>query len=336
MGVKRTRKDTAEKDGNPGQTEGQEGIQEFDDKEKTERSAAEAEDGGNDKPQDEVKENKVKGNKRTKKDAGDAKSNEPKDKKSGKENKKTSENETKETKAKPASKSKPKQEDKPEPKNQIQAEFPPECLNDEENQTKKLTRGLVGEEKIIFEYMLLKNRPFNALNVHDNLAGSIKKPLIIKILDKLTDSNKLQAKDFSKNKIYLVNQSLLPIGDEDEVRRLDEEIKTASEESEALKKTLKTLQIEAKEAENFLSLEEILSTLSEKAKALSSVTQEIELLKQAGSISVKEKTEIENSLKSIQSNEKKRIKIFNDFISSLSDILEEPKLKVKQLIGLED
>ena len=91
MGVKRTRKDTAEKDGNPGQTEGQEGIQEFDDKEKTERSAAEAEDGGNDKPQDEVKENKVKGNKRTKKDAGDAKSNEPKDKKSGKENKKTSE-----------------------------------------------------------------------------------------------------------------------------------------------------------------------------------------------------------------------------------------------------
>lgn len=336
MGVKRTRKDTAEKNGNPGQSEGKDEIEEADGIEETEKSAADLEGGGNDKLQDEVKENKGKGNKRTKKDAADVKSSEQKDKKSGKENKKATETESKEPKSKPQNKSKPKQEDKPETKDQNQCDDPTENLPDEDNQTRKLTRGLIGEEKIIFEYMLLKNRPFNALNVHDNLAGSIKKPLVIKVLDKLTDSNKLQAKDFSKNKIYLVNQTLLPIGDEDEIRRLDEEIKTASEESEALKKSLKTLQIEAKEAENFLSLEEILTTLTEKTEALSSVLQEIELLKQAGSISVKEKTEIENSLKSVQSNEKKRMKIFNDFISSLSDILEEPKQKVKQLIGLED
>ena len=49
-----------------------------------------------------------------------------------------------------------------------------------------------------------QNRPYNALNVYDNLHGKIKKQAIEAILNELTEEGSLTAKEFGKNKLYFL------------------------------------------------------------------------------------------------------------------------------------
>ena len=57
--------------------------------------------------------------------------------------------------------------------------------------------------------MTKQNRPYNALNVFDNLHGKIKKAILENILNDLTDEFKLTCKEFGKNKVYFLNQDNL-------------------------------------------------------------------------------------------------------------------------------
>ena len=54
--------------------------------------------------------------------------------------------------------------------------------------------------------MQKQNRPYNILNVFDNLHGKIKKPVLDTVLNELADEGKLTAKDFAKNRVFYLNQ----------------------------------------------------------------------------------------------------------------------------------
>ena len=51
-----------------------------------------------------------------------------------------------------------------------------------------------------------QNRPYNLLNIFDNLHGKIKKPILENALDELISENVLVAKDFGKIRIYMLKQ----------------------------------------------------------------------------------------------------------------------------------
>lgn len=51
-----------------------------------------------------------------------------------------------------------------------------------------------------------QNRPYNLLNIFDNLHGKIKKPILENALDELIGQNVLVGKDFGKNRIYMLRQ----------------------------------------------------------------------------------------------------------------------------------
>lgn len=58
--------------------------------------------------------------------------------------------------------------------------------------------------------MKKQNRPYNALNVHDNLRGTIKKAQVMRLMDELVEEKVLVMKEYGKQRVYLYNQALLP------------------------------------------------------------------------------------------------------------------------------
>jgi len=98
-------------------------------------------------------------------------------------------------------------------------------------------------EKII-AFMENQNRPYSIQNIFDNLQGKIKKPILQRLVDDLVLNNQLQAKDFGKSKIYLLNQSNFPEFDQEEANNLDTEINTYKETLNKLKDAKKSKQIE--------------------------------------------------------------------------------------------
>jgi hypothetical protein len=66
----------------------------------------------------------------------------------------------------------------------------------------------------VFDYMEKQNRPYNLLNVFDNLHGKIKKPSLENLLNELTEEGKLTCKEFGKNKVYFLNQGNLNVDKE--------------------------------------------------------------------------------------------------------------------------
>ena len=223
--------------------------------------------------------------------------------------------------------------EKPEKIEKLETKETEEETNETEEET---NHGLKGEEAIIFEYMLHQNRPYSALNIHDNLRGAVKKAQCQKVLDKLVENNKLQAKEFGKVKIYLINQQLIPEINETELEHLDIQIKELSEELEKAKIEIKDLQIQAKELDNSLSLEEIFKQTTEKNGLIQSLENEINQLKIQGCVSEDQRNEVENKLKIAAIEEKKRLKMYQGLLSGIAEMLDEPIKKVKELIGLED
>ena len=116
----------------------------------------------------------------------------------------------------------------------------------------------------VFDYMQKQNRPYNLLNVFDNLHGKYKKPVLETVLNELAEEGHLTAKDFSKNRVYYLNQDKIDVSKETveelgqeftELRgkemELAEEFKRLSEEHKKLisRKTITEIEVEVEEGE---------------------------------------------------------------------------------------
>lgn len=195
--------------------------------------------------------------------------------------------------------------------------------------------GLNGDEAVVFEYMLHQNRPYSLLNIFDNLRGSIKKPQMQKVLDKLVENGKFQSKEYGKIKIYLVNQQLIPEISQTELEELDHKIAELNEELEKARAEVKELQIQAKELENALSLEEIQKQLDNNKNNLKNLEDEIKVIQDAEYVSEDMRKDIEGKLKIVQIEEKKRAKVWTELIGGIAEMLDMPLKKVKEMIGVD-
>jgi len=135
----------------------------------------------------------------------------------------------------------------------------------------------------ITDYMTQQNRPYSALQVYENLHRAVKKPEVVRILDRLAEEGKLVAKSFKKNKIFLPNQSLYAEPSQDELDGMDADIKRMTDENKEAEAQLKQLErdIAALEQEPtdadadsaIAKLEAEIATKTEKLSKLSSETK---------------------------------------------------------------
>ena len=61
--------------------------------------------------------------------------------------------------------------------------------------------------------MTKQNRPYNAIQLFQNLHGEVGETEAVKVLTALTESGQLQEKAFGKQKVYWVNQNNLQVPD---------------------------------------------------------------------------------------------------------------------------
>ena len=85
-----------------------------------------------------------------------------------------------------------------------------------------------------------QNRPYNLLNVFDNLHAKIKKPALESALNELTEEKFLSCKEYGKNKVYFLNQDQLAAGKES-VEDLGHEYTTVRAEEMELQEQYKKL-----------------------------------------------------------------------------------------------
>lgn len=81
-----------------------------------------------------------------------------------------------------------------------------------------------GEKKVL-EYLMQANRPYSHVQIFENLHKAVKKVMVPRILDSLTDRGLLQRKDFKKTRLYMANQANFPPVNPEELARYDQEIK---------------------------------------------------------------------------------------------------------------
>lgn len=91
--------------------------------------------------------------------------------------------------------------------------------------------------KLILQYMKQQNRPYSAIQVHDNLHGRVPKATVEKVLDTLSETADpesgvctLRCKTYGKAKIFFFEQSQIPSFSDHEVSKVEASIEKLSAE----------------------------------------------------------------------------------------------------------
>eukprot|EP00597_Dinobryon_sp_UTEXLB2267_P003665 CAMPEP_0170076678 /NCGR_PEP_ID=MMETSP0019_2-20121128/13640_1 /TAXON_ID=98059 /ORGANISM="Dinobryon sp., Strain UTEXLB2267" /LENGTH=319 /DNA_ID=CAMNT_0010288537 /DNA_START=43 /DNA_END=999 /DNA_ORIENTATION=+ len=93
-------------------------------------------------------------------------------------------------------------------------------------------------KKLLLQYLKSQNRPYSAIQLHDNLHGRIPKSVLERSLASLTSTEgaEIVCKEYGKSKIYFVDQNIGVSSD-----FTAEELEQLEEENEGLKQTLAKL-----------------------------------------------------------------------------------------------
>lgn len=195
---------------------------------------------------------------------------------------------------------------------------------------------LQGDESVIFQYMKEANRPYSVQNIFDNLRGEVKKAQCQKVLDSLTDKGKLQAKDFGKAKIYLINQSLMPEADEGELQQLDADIQEKTSELNHLNSELKQLQQHYKEITTSMTTEQLISEVEKLNESLDILNLELVAVKEQEPASEQDLKKAEDTRIRFLNEMNRRRRLCNDMIGTLCEFMDMKPNELKKNIGIED
>jgi hypothetical protein len=115
-----------------------------------------------------------------------------------------------------------------------------------------------------------QNRPFNTQNVHDNLQGSIKKPVCQRVLDRLVADGEIAVKEFGKAKAYYADQSKFEEPDAEVLKQMDEEIEEKTTSSKGLQREVSQVKSKNASLSSCLTTEDMrekIETSKKKVKA---------------------------------------------------------------------
>eukprot|EP00359_Climacostomum_virens_P000250 CAMPEP_0204898440 /NCGR_PEP_ID=MMETSP1397-20131031/1296_1 /ASSEMBLY_ACC=CAM_ASM_000891 /TAXON_ID=49980 /ORGANISM="Climacostomum Climacostomum virens, Strain Stock W-24" /LENGTH=188 /DNA_ID=CAMNT_0052066291 /DNA_START=120 /DNA_END=683 /DNA_ORIENTATION=- len=188
---------------------------------------------------------------------------------------------------------------------------------------------------MILEYMVQQNRPYSALNVFDNLRGVVKKPQVIKVLDHLAELGKVQAKDFGKARVYLVDQKSLPTSTEAEIAQLDEEIRVKQAAVDELSDEVKQLKDKMKERSRLLTSAQLQDEIQKLRAESERQQKELDASEGIVPVSDEERAVVQKRLLAMQQAAKARQRICMSIVHMFSDMMEQKPQVVMEKIGME-
>lgn len=196
---------------------------------------------------------------------------------------------------------------------------------------------LVGEEALIYQYMVEQNRPYSFQNILDNLRGQVKKASGQRAADKLVTDGKLQSKDFGKSRVYLVNQASLPIPDQARLDRLDEEIKEKSTALAELKAEVKTMQQSLRDESAEMTDEELRSEIARLRAEVAAKKAHVEKGKRGElpTVSEEQRVQAEKLMQERSAFESARRRLAKEMFNALAESSEMKPAELRVKIGLD-
>ena len=96
-------------------------------------------------------------------------------------------------------------------------------------------------EQIILQYLKKQNRPYSAMDIFNNLHGSVGKTQIVKVLTNLQEKNEITCKNYGKQQVYVIKQDDEELPSPDELDSMDQEITDLKKTYDELKEEIKFL-----------------------------------------------------------------------------------------------
>jgi len=194
----------------------------------------------------------------------------------------------------------------------------------------KMTIG--GVEQRVCEYLLVQNRPYNAIMITENLHKTIPKSHIEKVLEALSAKGTLVCKEVGKQKIYYPNQEQFDTPDEDTMRSMLETANTKSEEAKALRKENDVFQAEVKSLENELDDDALSAKIEELETETAQLRSRLEEIQGTGqACTAQDKEKIVKQYTAMRTEWKKRKRQVMDGINQMCDSMET--VRPKDLMG---
>jgi 26S proteasome regulatory subunit (ATPase 3-interacting protein) len=184
--------------------------------------------------------------------------------------------------------------------------------------------------------MSQQNRPYSVVDIFNNLHKEFGKTCVTRVVEHLSGEGKLVEKVYGKQKVYVVNQALIPTLSDAEMKSLEGEISQLQQELSQSESACKKLQDELLALQNSLTTEEVqsqLSTLSEECAQFETRLARIKAT--ANDIDPKDvqRTEIKHTAAVKEWRKRKRMSM--DIVNAILEGYPKSKRELYEDIGLE-
>ncbi|KAL8603662.1 hypothetical protein ACOMHN_017159 [Nucella lapillus] len=110
--------------------------------------------------------------------------------------------------------------------------------------------------KEVLDYLIRQNRPYSAQDVFQNMGKEFGKTAVVKALDELTQTKRIKEKVYGKQKVYGADQALFPDVNEDEIKSMDQQIGTLTQQIQAEQDGIRKLETELRSYGSALTTEQ--------------------------------------------------------------------------------
>ncbi|KAG3079408.1 hypothetical protein PI124_g19652 [Phytophthora idaei] len=192
-------------------------------------------------------------------------------------------------------------------------------------------------EAAVLDYMRKTNRPYNLLNVFENMHRAIAKPSLTNLLDNLVAKEELVSKMYGKAKIYYMNQNNLPVPSEEERLAIEEQIKTVTFECTASEQELKSAEATLSGITSQISDADLDAALKQLEEEAATLETKVETLDQLGQVPVSpgRKDALKRKFTKYRTAWVARKRIAMDGVNQIADGMEKKTKAVLDLVGVE-
>lgn len=193
-----------------------------------------------------------------------------------------------------------------------------------------------GAKDAVFQYLLRQNRPYSAVDVHNNLHKEYGKAAVTRALEDLAQERCLKEKTYGKQKVYVAEQSQFPEANETEIKEMESQIVVIQENLKRSLESGKKLDAEIRTVTNSLTTLEANAQLASAQSDIESFQKRLVSLKESNnSVSPHERKALMKSREMYIKEWRTRKRIANDILNSILEGYPKSKKELYEDIGIE-
>lgn len=193
------------------------------------------------------------------------------------------------------------------------------------------------DQEIVHTFLQTQNRPFSVQNIVDSLQKSgIKKAAVERSLASLVEKKLVSKKEYGKAKVFIAAQDAIDISDAEEIKRLEDELKSRRGELQEASERVNQLRKETNILTNEYTMDESKEMLSKLSSKLEQKKRKRGLLgDESNLISKDDKTKLEYSYYQARSLWKKCRRIVSDITDAIGEASGKKRTELFEELSIE-